>query len=80
MRAHDRIRGVAGCVQRVHGDDRAANADVFQHREHCGRLPALFMAHPAGDRNPFCMGHQRRCLMVHRAAAIHAVDPLAVRS
>ena len=25
------------------------------------------------------MGHQRRRLMVHRAAAVHAVDPLAVR-
>ena len=36
------------------------------------------MAHPAGDRNALCVDYQCRGLMVHRAAAVHAVDPLAV--
>ena len=79
VRAHDRIRGVAGCVQRVHGDDRAADFDVFQHGEHRSRLPAFVMAHPAGDRDAVLKGHQCRGLVVHLAAAVHAVDPLAVR-
>ena len=54
--AQDRIRAAAGRVQRGHCDFRAADFDVFRHREHCSLLPARFMALPAGDRNAFCMG------------------------
>ena len=45
MRAHDHQPAMsADNMNRVHGDDRAAIADIFEHREHCSRLPANFMA------------------------------------
>ena len=50
VRPQDGIGGVAGGVQRIHGDHGTAEADVFQEREHRGVLAARFMAHPAGHR------------------------------
>ena len=56
VRPQDGIRGLAGGVQRIHGDHGATEVDIFQHR---GVPAALFMAHPADQRHAFRMGAPR---------------------
>ena len=70
--------GVAGGVQRIEGEQRAADGDHLQQRSDRRELAIVVVKVETRQRHPGGVLDQRRGLVAQRAVAIGTANPLAV--
>ena len=70
--------GVAGGVQRIEGEQRAADGDHLQQCSDRRKLAIVVVKVETRQRHPGGVLDQRRCLVAQRAVAIGTANPLAV--